>query len=413
MKSSLWSRQGKKLLILLLLVPFFSGCWDRLEIEERANVLGISIDVEGKQAEHEEGEISHLKGRFPTPTNKMVRITAQIAVPGRIPLGPGGGATGGGGSGDQKPVWVVSVVGHTLDDAMMNLQQQLADRVFLSHLRVIILSEEYARQGVDNVNEYLRRNPEVRRAAWMFVSKGRAADTMQISPELERVPALYLMATLDHAVALGKFPNDFLGIFWSATSTLGQQPYLPYITIKEKNNIQIAGMAYFKGFRMVGIAKPLEIGFFMAVQGLNPGGYMASVPVPGSNESVMVRAEHRKSKIKVDLQNGRPHVTVNVYYEAGLDEKSSSNLQVDNSEILQKIEESASQGAKKAIVSLIKQTQEDEADIFGFGEQVRGKESKYWDENIQTQEKWCRMYKDIPVDVTVSSKIRRVGMTAR
>lgn len=181
-------------------------------------LLVISIDLESPEAQTEEAEISHLAGKFPTPTESMVRLTAQIAVPGRIPLGPG---EGGGGGGGKKPVWVVQVVGHTLDDAMANLHQQLADRIFFNHLRVIIISEEFARKGVGNVNEYLRRNPEVRRAAWMFVSKGKAATTMEIAPELERVPTLYLMSTLDHAVSLGKFPNDFLGIFWSASSSLG------------------------------------------------------------------------------------------------------------------------------------------------------------------------------------------------
>jgi spore germination protein KC len=412
MKRKNWKKRANLLLVLLLFAPLFGGCWDRLEIEERANVLGISVDLEGPQAQNEESEVSHLKGEFPLPSKKMIRITAQIAVPGRIPLGPGGVGSSGGG-GPQKPVWVVSVVGHTLDDAMMNLQQQLADRVFLSHLRVIVLSEEYARQGVDNVNEYLRRNPEVRRAAWLMVSKGRAANLMKVSPELERVPALYLMSTLDHAVTLGKFPNDFLGIFWSATSSLGQQPYLPYVAIKGKNNVEIAGMAYFNHTKMVGVTKPLEIGFFMAVQSLNPGGYIAAVPVPGTSGSVMIHALHRKSKIEVDLQNGKPHATVKVYYEAELEEKSHSYIQVENEQVITKIEESASHASEKAIKELIKKTQEQGSDIFGFGEYVRGKQAKFWNEHVKTEEKWSDMYKTMQIDVSVTWRIRRVGMSAR
>ncbi|MGZ4031336.1 MAG: Ger(x)C family spore germination protein [Tumebacillaceae bacterium] len=413
MKEISWKKPANLLLALLLaFVPLLSGCWDRLEIEERANVLGISVDLEGAEAQQEEPEVSHLKGRFPVPTEKMVRITAQIAVPGRIPLGPGGAGSSGGG-GEKKPVWVVSVVGHTLDDAMMNLQQQLADRVFLSHLRVIILSEDYAREGVENVNEYLRRNPEVRRAAWLMVIKGKASRAMVISPELERVPSLYLMATLDHAVSLGKFPNDFLGIFWSQTSSLGQQPYLPYIEIKGKSNIELAGMAYFKENKLVGTTKPLEIGLYMAVESLNPGGYMAAVPVPGEKGTVMVHAVHRKSKIEVDLKNGRPHATVKIYYESELDEKSNPKISINNSDIIRKIEDSASRGVEKSVKKLIADTQEKGADIFGFGEHVRAKQSKYWDAQVKTEEKWSEVYKTMSIDVSVTSRIRRVGMSAR
>ncbi|MEW9668532.1 hypothetical protein [Ammoniphilus sp. 3BR4] len=72
----------------------------------------------------------------------MIRLTVQIAIPGRIPLGPGEGGGGG-----EKPVWVLDVVGHTIGDALSNLQQQVADRLFFGHLRVIAVSEAVAILG--------------------------------------------------------------------------------------------------------------------------------------------------------------------------------------------------------------------------------------------------------------------------
>jgi len=78
---------------LCLLSVFLGGCWDRLEIEDRAVVLGISIDEVDEQAAGTESNISHTGQSFTPPKNDMLRITAQIAVPGRIPLGP---ETGGG-----------------------------------------------------------------------------------------------------------------------------------------------------------------------------------------------------------------------------------------------------------------------------------------------------------------------------
>ncbi|MGZ4164331.1 MAG: Ger(x)C family spore germination protein [Tumebacillaceae bacterium] len=412
MIGSCWRKQISRLLLLLSLVPLLSGCWDRLEIEDRANVLGISVDLEDPHSESEEPEVSHLKGEFPVPSKKLVRLTAQIAVPGRIPLGPsaGGGSSSGGAN---RPVWVVSVVGHTLDDAMMNLQQQLADRVFLSHLRVIVISEAYARAGVENINEYMRRNPEVRSAIWMLVAKGKASKVMEATPELERVPSLYLMATMDHAVALGKFPNDFLGNFWIQTSSLGQEPYLPYIELRANNTVEIAGIAYFRNNKMVGAMKALEIGDYMVVEGMNPGGYLAAVQVSGTPDIVMLHTKNRNSKIKIDLKNGRPHATVTINYEAELSEKSSRRIHIDNSDILHKIEITAAQNDTKAIQQLMKDTQKQGSDIFGFGEYVRAKQAGYWDAQVRTKEKWSELYKTMPIDVTVTCRVRRVGMSAR
>ena len=59
-----------KFLILLLLCSLLTGCWDRMEIEERAVVLGISIDTADKGAEIREDEISHLRGNIPHRNRK-------------------------------------------------------------------------------------------------------------------------------------------------------------------------------------------------------------------------------------------------------------------------------------------------------------------------------------------------------
>lgn len=77
----------------------------------------------------------------------MIRLTAQISVPGRIPLGP---QTGGGG-GEQEPVWVLSSYGHTIDDALLNLQQELADELFLGHLRIIVVNEKLAKKALNDL----------------------------------------------------------------------------------------------------------------------------------------------------------------------------------------------------------------------------------------------------------------------
>lgn len=391
--------------VLCLLSVFLSGCWDRLEIEDRAVVLGISIDEAKEPAAEKESDINHKGGAFIPPNSDMIKITAQIAVPGRIPLGPD---TGGGSN--QIPVWVVQVTGHTVDDAMMNLQQRLSDQLFFGHLRVIVLSDAIAKKGIDSISSYFRRNPEVRRLAWMMVSEGNAETTMNVAPPLERVPALYLLATLDHAAQMGKFPNDFLGVFWIASSSKGRDPYLPYIRIRGKENIEVAGLAYFSGDKMVGVTNPLEIGFFMAIKGINPGGYSAFVRVPGTDETIMYRSTHRKSSTELTIKNGKPHFKVRVFIEGNLDEKSAETFSFADPAVINQIEEEMSREAEKSYYSLIAKTQQKGSDIFGFGEYVRAKAPAYWNRHIKTPEAWHEMYKEISVEVEPLLKIRRIGM---
>ncbi len=141
----------------------------------------------------------------------------------------------------------MDAVGFTIDDAVNALQQRVSPPLFFGHLRIIVVSEAVARLGMQNLNDYFRRNPEVRRLNWMFICKQEASDIMFASPQLERVPSLYLMTTMDQAVKMGRFPNDFLGVFWNASSSKGREGFLPYVELKKEQNIQISGMAYFRG----------------------------------------------------------------------------------------------------------------------------------------------------------------------
>jgi spore germination protein KC len=409
-KERRWNKYLKACLVLLLTFPFLSGCWDRLEIEERSFVLGFAID-QASPEKKEEKKVTHSKENFPKPTTGKIRLTAQVAIQGRIPLGPAQG-DGGGGSGGQKPVWVLSVTGDTVDDAIMNLQQQMAYRLFFGHLRVIVISEEIAKKGIQNINDYFRRNSEIRRTVWMLVSKGEAKKALLTAPPLERVPTLYLIKTIEQAVNLGKFPLDFIGIFWSASSAKGREPFLPYIEIKG-DNILLSGIAYFRGDQMVGTTEPHEIAIAMEVMGIETGGYSVLKPAPDQHGAFMAEATGRKTKIRVEIRNGKPHVIAKIHVEANLVEKSTEQFAVNKPIMLKKLEQVVEKGLGEGQKKLVKKTQQKGADIFGFGEYVRAKHPKFWNEHVKTDKKWQEMYKDITFKSDVLVSIRRVGMKAK
>jgi spore germination protein KC len=401
----------KVLSILAIIVPCMTGCWDRMEIEERAVILGIAVDLADKSdSENETSEVTHLEKNFPKPLKNLVKVTVQIAVPGRIPLGTSEG--GGTSSGKGSPIWVLSAEGYTLDDALMVLQQQLADRMFFGHLRIIVISEQIARNSVHNLNDYFRRSPEVRRSAWMIVSKGSAADLMRAAPQLQRVPTLYLLAMMDNAVRMGKLPNIFLGIFWTADSSLGKEPYLPYVELKKKENMEISGLAYFRNDRMLGVTKPLEIGVFMAINGVKAGGYNFFQKLPHTEEMTMIKTTGRKTIRKITMEKGKPVIHLDIFLEANIEEKSSEGVELNRNKIIAQIQNDIDQAGGKNAEDFIKKMQKEGTDIFGFGEYIRAKEPKYWNREIKTKPKWQEMFKELKVEVNMHTKLRRVGMKA-
>ncbi|MDP4086181.1 MAG: Ger(x)C family spore germination protein [Bacillota bacterium] len=397
------------LLLIFLLLPLLSGCWDSKEIDKRANILAIGIDEAKTKEQKHEDEIAHFKNKLPISNEKMIKLTAQIAVPGRIPLGPEQG-----GGGPTNPVLVIPVVGHTIDDALVNLQQEVSNPLFLGHLRIIVLNEKVARKGTQQINDFLRRNPQIRRTANLVVSKEHASSYMKVNPKLERIPSLYLADMIDNLSGLGKFPPSFIGLFWTHLSSKGQDAYLPYLSIKGKDNIQLNGLALFKGERMAGKTSPLEIGDFMSVIGIYKGGYGAFSMVPGTDTVVMIGTKTRRSRIKVYLKKGKPHVLIRVRYECEIDEKQSQKVYIANSGMVKKIEKEFSGSVEESIKSFIKKTQSKESDIFGFGEYFRAKLPKYWKGRVRTKENWEKIFKnDLTFNVKVDTHLNRVGMKAK
>jgi spore germination protein KC len=235
---------------------------------------------------------------------------------------------------------------------------------------------------------------------------------MKAAPQLERVPSLYLLAMMDHSIQMGKLPNDFLGIFWSADSSKGREPYLPYVDMKKKGNMEISGLAYFKGDKMVGTTKPLEIGLFMAVTGVKRGGYSAYGHLPDSSDTLMFRATSRKARTRVSMKNGRPHIMINMRVEGDIDEKSTELFKIKNHKTILQIQDELGKSSEEGIKELIKKLQKDGSDIFGFGEYIRAKQPRYWNQEIKDKKKWQEQFKDLTVEVKMDFRIRRVGMKA-
>ncbi|SOC15857.1 spore germination protein KC [Ureibacillus xyleni] len=399
-------KHAAKSVLLVILVLLMAGCWDRMEIEERATILGLSIDLHDEETSDE--PINHPNSdNIPTSEIGMVKITAQLAVPGQIPLGP---SQGGGGGGPEDTVWVVKAIGHSMDDAISNLQQQLGSTLFLGHLKIIIISKEVAEKGIKEISDYIKRHPEIRRDTWLLVNGKMAEETLKIAPKLERVPVLYLSGMLDNAIKMGKFPKGKVGEFWVGLENLGQDGYLPYITVEEKEHIQISGLAYFKDMKMVGNLEPYQIAYFNGITEQNPGGSKALVKL-SEDESVMFQSTVRKSKIKATLKDGRPHIKVNLKVIGNIVEKR--NMTIDSQEVSQKIEKITEGLIKEQCEQLIKETQEKQSDIFGFGEYVRGSLRSYWDTEVRTAEKWREVYKNLSVDVETQVEIKEAGIRSK
>lgn len=396
----------KKLFIIIFFCIsslFLTGCWDRYELEERANILGLAVDI----AEEEEGNsvpnVTHEEGGYPgNDKDTLYKVTAQLAIPGKIKLGPEKG-----GEESQKTAWVLESYGYTMKDAMANLQQQLAEKIYYGHLQIIVVNKKIVEEDITDINDFLKREYEVRRTAWMVVSEEAASNIIQAAPPLETVPSLYLSNTLDNSVRLGKLPREFFGKFWVDLSDIGVDAVLPIVKNIDNDRIMVSGLAYFKGDKMVGRTNPLQIGQYLAVKGQNPGGYSVAIATEdGAN--YMVESYERNSKFKVKVTNGKPSAFINVEINGMIEEETQSNNLSE--EKLYEIEQKLCELSDKVFNEFKEKLQQNQSDIYAIGARIRAQYPKYWNDEVKTDEKWSEIYKDMDIQIKVDFKIKRSGM---
>ncbi|MFZ5828311.1 MAG: Ger(x)C family spore germination protein [Bacillota bacterium] len=152
--------RSRWLALILLGSLLLSGCWDRRELTDVSLVGLIGIDREEDQ----------------------YLVTLNVLIPQR------GGQQGGGGSSGETGVRSVVARAGSLDEAVAKANQALSRDITLTHVRAIILGEEFAREGIAPALDFLLRSVEVRPTAWIAVTVGSANEFLQVRPQQERVP---------------------------------------------------------------------------------------------------------------------------------------------------------------------------------------------------------------------------------
>ena len=140
------------LALFVALAVSLTGCWDRWEINELGIVSAAGFDLEGK-------DIVVTVELFRPP------VAGQMAP-----------------AGAREPLTRASIVatgrGPTVVSAIRDLTRKVPRRIYWALAIVVIVGEDLAKHGLEEVLDLWDREAEPRRTAFFLVAKGRAADVV-------------------------------------------------------------------------------------------------------------------------------------------------------------------------------------------------------------------------------------------
>jgi spore germination protein KC len=367
---------------LFVIALFLSGCWDRRELEERSNVLAAGVDL----CEDEE--------------NECLVVSRQIAIPGQIPLGSASPSAGRG-----EAVVVISTPGKDGPDSARRAQMELNRSVTFGHTREIVFSEAFARRGLADYLDYVRRVPEARRLMWVAIAEGRAETVIRARPSLELVPALYLNDMIDNAVKAGRLPEIFIGEFMTRLANKGEEAIAPLVRMVGQDHPQIVGLAVFRGSHMVGKLSGEEMVTYMELRGNRRGSELLEVKLSGDKKAYLA-VYGRGTKYQTRWAGGHIDVTIKIDLETDILQLAFS-LDSSDPKVIAMLETRAGQEvAQRADALLAKLQGEFDADILGLGERVRAHMPRVW-ERIDD---WPAAFVKARFHTEVQVHIRRTGL---
>lgn len=378
-------------LLILLVSIILTGCWDLKDINRRVMVVALGLDL-AERTETENYEYI-----------SMVKLTAQVAIPEKLSGGAGQPLTTG-----AEAVWNVSAIGRNVSMCYVNLQQRLQNELFLGHTRVLVISEDLAREGLSRYMNFFRNNPEFRRLSYLLISENKAEDLLNTFPKTANLQAIYLMNLIEDEIQRQTMPDlPFIEIAIRGV-TSGVDPIAVLISSdKETGIIKYSGLAVFRGDRMVGKLDVEETWSYLQLA----EGKLSGLEVVRNVESEIGRLsivfKDLKRKMRLVLtEKGNFKFECKLSFEGII--FSQEVPAVYTKEIyLDQLENRVSTEVKREIETVFYKVQQKyNADIFGFGELVKA----YMPEEWKRIEDWHEEFKKVELELDVETIIRRSGI---
>jgi spore germination protein KC len=377
---------------LFIMLGLLTGCWSRRELNDLAISVGMGFDKKGDQ----------------------VQVTIQIVNPGEV-------ASKRSGAGTTTPVSTFQATSQTIFEALRKIATQSPRKVYSSHLRILVISEDLAREGITPILDGISRNHEMRTDFYIVVARGTTAENvLKILTPIEKIPSNQMYTTLEMSEKIwAPTVKVKLNTLISDLQTEGKDTVLTGIQIKgdpnkgdSKSNVsktdpysslQYSGVAMFRKDKLVGWLNDRESkGYNYITDNVNSTIGHNSCPSGGILALEVVRT---KTKMRGKVENGKPQIFVQVYLEENVGEVQCKIDLMDPTSIKQ-LEKIAQKGVQSIIYSAIQKAKKYDVDIFGFGEAIYRADPKYWDKN---KGNWKEQFLDLPVQVSAEVKIRRLG----
>lgn len=380
-------RQPLVRLLAVAIILSLSGCWSRVEVNDLAIVSMMAVD------QTEEGKL---------------KLWLHVVVPSQA-----GGTVSKFGGAQASPFITLSAEGASVLEASRWIQTQLPRRLYWAHMRVILLGEPLARNGIRHVLDFLTRHREIRLTDYLLMVKGDVSELMTTQVDLELFPSEYLREIANSDIGLEVTIGDFMRMLGAE----GEDPIMAMAEVVppppgapegQKSALRETGTALFRGDKLAGVMDPHITRGLLWLRGEVKSG-VVTVEVPGTPGQVTMESLRSFVRRTARVESGRVVVHVKARTEVDISE-DSSGLDLWHSRSLARIDAQLSRAIKGRMEGALEIMRELEVDPAGLGKVIHQQAPGAWKMLPKGTE---RTYLErIKVTLEVDGRVRRSGLSS-
>lgn len=378
-----------------------AGCWDRVEIQERAFVLAVAVDVAEAGADREPGKATVERfARPPSPPDNF-RVTMQVMKFGGVKTGeekPGG----------ESRTYLVTGRGPGMFEAIRDALGESSKGLWFENMQALVFSQAVAeRHGLAPLVDFYRRDAEMRWRAQIFVTPGEAHKVLAVQPPSGEPGGIFLANVARRHKKDPHLPTARTDINYTVQIIDAKGDLIFPVLEPVGDTLKIKGGAVFKKGQFFGYVDEYFIKGARMIRAVEKSALITyECPVhPGS--AVTFELFRHQTILKPHVEGDRVWFTLDIAMRGNLGEMGNQQGH-DSSSVAYQMEAQQHFAAevRRNIEYALATAQALGWDMLDFKKTLKAYKPRDWE---RLKDRWDEIYPTMPVYINVRVSIVNVG----
>lgn len=368
--------------LLICICLIFTGCWDKIEINDRAFVMGLGLDKTEKD------------------------IIATYAIP-NLPV-----ITGQGNGGEKN--FLKKTVGKTLLEANEKVSNISNTKITFDHTKVIVLGDQFLEDpdAIKMTFDYFARSPEYSLSLLLVATDGQAAKLLEAKPNADEPMGIYASEIFEgnESEEMSKIKTTLID-FISGIEAMKGVGIVPILNYKEKEVI-VDGLIVLKDYKKCCRINQEQIMPFNWLRGIGKGIYVTEKETLDV-KNISYKISEIKRKITFKKNEKGIDISIKIMMEGDIIEfklkKEDDGKNIFSEDAIKEVEKAIQEGMENEANKILDIAQKEVGeDILEISNELKIQDAKLWEE---IKDNWSEYFTSANIKVEIIPNVRRIGMT--